>query len=246
MSQKIELEAELRTDVGKGASRRLRRLADRVPSIMYGGDQDSIALTLHYNELAKAMQQESFFSQIINIKTNGKAEQVVVRDLQRHPATDRVQHIDFLRIRADRALQVQVPIHFINEEECVGVRTEGGAISHMVTDVEISCLPGDLPGFLEVDMAEVPLGTALHLSDIIVPEGVTILVLAQEEPKDAQIATVLVPRENIEEEPELEALEGEEGEEGEGEEGVEGAGEEGGEGDAGSAERGEGSSDDET
>ncbi|TDI94338.1 MAG: 50S ribosomal protein L25/general stress protein Ctc [Chloroflexi bacterium] len=245
MSQKIELEAELRTDVGKGASRRLRRLADKVPSIMYGGDQDSIALTLRYNELAKAMQEESFFSQIISIKTNGKSQQVVVRDLQRHPASDRVQHIDFLRIRADRALQVQVPIHFINEEECVGVRTEGGAISHMITDVEISCLPGDLPSFLEVDMLEVTLGTALHVSDIIVPEGVTIVALAQEEPNDAQIATVLVPRENIEEEPELEALEGEEGEEGEAVEGEEAA-EEGGEGDEDSAEQGKGSRDDET
>jgi large subunit ribosomal protein L25 len=245
MSQKIELEAELRTDVGKGASRRLRRLADKVPSIMYGGEQDAIALTLQYNALAKAMQQESFFSQIINIKTNGKAQQVVVRDLQRHPATERVQHIDFLRIRADRALQVQVPIHFINEEECVGVRTEGGAISHMVTDVEISCLPGDLPSFLEVDMLDVVLGTALHLSDIVVPDGVTIVALAQEEPNDAQIATVLVPREIIEEEPELEALEGEAGEEGE--EGEEGEGEEAGdaegEGDKGS---GEGSSDEAT
>jgi large subunit ribosomal protein L25 len=242
MSQEIELEAELRTDVGKGASRRLRRLADKVPSIMYGGEQDAIALTLQYNALAKAMQQESFFSQIINIKTNGKAQQVVVRDLQRHPATERVQHIDFLRIRADRALQVQVPIHFINEEECVGVRTEGGAISHMVTDVEISCLPGDLPSFLEVDMLDVVLGTALHLSDIIVPEGVTIVALAQEEPNDAQIATVLVPREIIEEEPELEALEGEAGEEGEEGEGEE-AGDAEGEGDKGS---GEGSSDDAT
>jgi large subunit ribosomal protein L25 len=245
MSQEIELEAELRTDVGKGASRRLRRLADRVPSIMYGGEQDAIALTLQYNQLAKAMQQESFFSQIISIKTNGKAQQVVVRDLQRHPATERVQHIDFLRIRADRALQVQVPIHFINEEECVGVRTEGGAISHMVTDVEISCLPGDLPGFLEIDMLEVVLGTALHLSDIIVPEGVTIVALALEEPNDAQIATVQVPREIVEEEPELEAFEGEEAEEGEEGEAAEGeeAGDAEGEGDKGS---GEGSSDDET
>jgi large subunit ribosomal protein L25 len=230
MSQKIELEAELRTDVGKGASRRLRRLADKVPGIMYGADETPVALMFQHNELAKAMQQEAFFSQIIDIKAGGETQQAVLRDLQRHPASEKVQHIDFLRIRADRELEVRIPIHFLNEDVCVGVRTEGGQISHTMTDVEITCLPKDLPAYLEVDMANVRLGTALHLSDIALPEGVTIDALEQEEPNDAQIATVQEIREIVEEEPEVEALEGEEGEELEAAaEGEEAAGEEGGE-----------------
>lgn len=224
MSQPIELEAEPRTDVGKGASRRLRRLTEMVPGIIYGGDTEPGSLTFKYNELANAMQQESFFSQIIDIKMDGTIQQAVVRDVQRHPANDRVQHIDFLRISADRLLEVNIPIHFINEDICVGVRTQGGQISHNMSEVEISCLPGNLPAYLEVDMAAVEIGGAVHLSDIMLPEGVTILALQHDD--DAQIGSVEEVREMEEE---LEPEEGEVSAEAAGEEAEEdeGAAEEG-------------------
>ena len=115
MSQQIEINAELRTDVGKGASRRLRRLADKVPGIIYGGKDNAVPLTMNANELSNVMKDEAFFSQILNVVVNGKGEQAVVRDLQRHPATEKVLHVDFLRISADKAIQVQVPLRFIGE-----------------------------------------------------------------------------------------------------------------------------------
>ena len=173
MSDQVELNAEGRSDVGKGASRRLRRLSGRVPGIVYGGGNAAVPITLQENELAKAMQSESFFSQILNVKIDGGDQQAVVRDVQRHPATERVMHIDFLRIRADRVIQVSVPIHFLNEDSCVGVKMGGGSIQHSMNEVEVSCLPAALPEFVELDMAEVEVGGIVHISDIQLPEGVT-------------------------------------------------------------------------
>jgi large subunit ribosomal protein L25 len=220
MSQQIEIHAELRKDVGKGASRRLRRLAEKVPGIIYGGTDDPVPLTMSSNELSKAMQLESFYSRILNVVVDGKSEQAVVRDLQRNPANERVQHIDFLRIRADRAIQVSIPLHFIDEDKCVGVKDEGGSIIHSMTDVEISCLPGDLPEYLEVFMALVELNQSVHLSDLALPQGVTIVALSHGDDRDDTVVSVQTPRVALEEEQELEAAaEGEEGEEGAGESG---------------------------
>ena len=139
MSTKLELHAQSREDVGKGASRRLRRQGERIPGILYGGGADPVKLTLENRELSKVMMNEAFFSQILDLSVDGKAEQVILRDLQRNPANDKVMHIDLLRIRADRALQVSVPLHFVNEDKCEGVRLEGGSISHLLNEVEISC-----------------------------------------------------------------------------------------------------------
>jgi len=194
MSQQIELTAELRQDVGKGASRRLRRLSENVPGIIYGGGKDPQPLTLNVFELTKAMQQESFFSQILNVVVAGESQQAIVRDLQRHPATEKVQHIDFMRIRADQPIQVSVPVHFVNEERCIGVRQEGGIISHNLTEIEISCLPGQLPEFIEVDMADLGVGDSIHLSNLSVPAGVTIVQLALGEDHDMTVVTVNAPR----------------------------------------------------
>ena len=224
MPQQIEIHAELREDVGKGASRRLRRNSEKVPGIIYGGTDDAVPLTMSSNELAKAMRLESFYSQILNVVVDGNSQQAVVRDLQRHPATERVMHIDFLRIRADRAIQVSIPLHFIDEDKCVGVREGGGSIIHILTEVEISCLPGDLPEYLEVFMAEVELNQSVHLSDLVTPEGVSIVALMYGAERDPNVVTVQVPRGGAEEEEELEAAaaEGEiaEGEEPEGESGA--------------------------
>jgi large subunit ribosomal protein L25 len=194
MSQQIEITAELRQDVGKGASRRLRRTSEKVPGIIYGAGKDPQPLTLNVFQLSKAMQQESFFSQILNVSVEGSSQQAIVRDLQRHPASEKVLHIDFLRVRADQAIDVNIPLHFINEDRCKGVRLEGGVVSHNLTDVEISCLPADLPEFIEVDIAELGVGESIHLSDLVVPEGVTIVQLALGADHDISVVTVNEPR----------------------------------------------------
>ena len=209
MSQNIEINAELRSDVGKGASRRLRRSGDKVPGIIYGAEEDPINLTLNTNELAKAMQSEAFFSQILDVKFDGKSQQAVLRDMQRNPATEKVLHVDFMRISANKPIQLSVPLHFVNEDKCKGVRLGGGTISHTMNEVEISCLPADLPEFIEVYMAELDVGEIIHLSDLALPQGVSIVALAHDD--DRAVASVIMPRGGAEEEEELEAAaEGEE------------------------------------
>ena len=208
MSTKLELHAQSREDVGKGASRRLRRQGERIPGILYGGGADPVKLTLENRELSKVMMNEAFFSQILNLSVDGKAEQVILRDLQRNPANEKVMHIDLLRIRADRALQVSVPLHFINEDRCEGVRLEGGSISHLLNEVEISCLPKDLPEYIEVYMAELKLGEMIHLSDVAMPEGVNVVALDYGD--DRAVVTVLAPRVVTDEEEGVEAAADEE------------------------------------
>ena len=194
MSDIIELTAELRTTVGKGASRRLRRLEGKVPAIIYGGGAEAVMLSLSSNELSKAMQVEAFYSQVLNVSIDGKSEQAVVRDLQRNPADERVQHVDFQRVRANVAITVSVPLHFINEESCVGVKMQGGTLTRTLTEVEVSCLPASLPEYIEVDMAEVESGTSVHLSDLNIGEGVTIIALTLGEDRDIPVASVTAKR----------------------------------------------------
>ena len=160
MSDSIQLTAEIRTTVGKGASRRLRRLDNKVPGIIYGGEKEPQKITLHGNQLSKAMQQESFYSQILDVSVGGQSEQAVVRDVQRDPASERVQHIDFQRVDASREVTVSVPLHYINEEACIGVKTQGGTLTRNLVEVEVSCLPVNLPEFIEVDMLDVAAGVA--------------------------------------------------------------------------------------
>ena len=194
MSDSIQLTAELRTTVGKGASRRLRRLGDKVPGIIYGGKSQPQMVSLSANELGKAMQQEAFYSQILELSVEGKVEQAVVRDLQRNPANERVQHIDFLRILTDQVINVNVPLHFINEESCVGVKMQGGTLTRSLTEVEISCLPANLPEFIEVDMAEIEAGSSVHLSDLNIAEGVTVVALTFGPDRDIPVASVTARR----------------------------------------------------
>ncbi|MEM7098463.1 MAG: 50S ribosomal protein L25/general stress protein Ctc [Pseudomonadota bacterium] len=194
MSDKISLTAELRQDVGKGASRRLRRNGKSIPAIIYGADQDPQNLTLAANEVTKAMQIEAFFSQIMDVVVDGGAQPAVVRDLQRNPANGRVLHIDFQRVSADREITVNLPLHFINEENCVGVKIGGGNIAHNLTEVEVSALPANLPEFIEVDMIEIEAGSSVHLSDLVMPEGVTVVALTYGEDRDIPVASVTVRR----------------------------------------------------
>lgn len=201
MSAALELSAEIRTAVGKSASRRLRRLENKIPAVVYGASEEGQNLTLNVNELSKVMQSDTFYSQILNISVDGKSQQVVLRDLHRSPATGKVLHIDFLRVRADQELNVNIPLHFVNEESCIGVKVGGGQITHNLVEVEISCLPADLPETIEVDVAELDVGDSLHLSDLVVSDKVTIVALSSgESDKDVSVVTVSVKRGGTDEE----------------------------------------------
>ncbi len=193
MSQQLQISAISREAFGTAASRRLRRLEERVPGIIYGGDTAPRPLSLNVHELARVMQNDAFHAQILDVVVDGASEQAVVRALQRDPASDRVLHIDFLRVRADRVIQVHVPLHFLNEDDCVGVRM-GGNISHNLIEVEVSCLPADLPEFIELDVGDLELGETLHLSDLQPPEGVSIVALMYGEERNIPVVSVQTPR----------------------------------------------------
>jgi large subunit ribosomal protein L25 len=210
MSVTFEVNAETRDEQGKGASRRLRH-AGLVPGIVYGAGKEPVAITLKHNELIRQLEEEAFYSQVLTLKLGGESEKVVLRDLQRHPAKPLVLHVDLQRINENEKMHVMLPLHYLNEDSCVGVKMEGGLISHIASEVEISCLPKDLPEYLEVDLAELHLGETLHQSDIKLPEGVELVDLAHGH--DNAVATVHKTRAVAEETEEV-ASEGE----GEGEE----------------------------
>ncbi|MBT3623589.1 MAG: 50S ribosomal protein L25/general stress protein Ctc [Gammaproteobacteria bacterium] len=190
----FELNAELRTDKGKGASRRLRRNADMIPAILYGAGKAPLSLTLAHKDIHKACENEAFFSHIITINADGDSQQAIVKDLQRHPAKDRIMHADFLRIQMDQAITVEVPLHFINEDSCVGVRQGGGNVSHNMTSIEISCLPGDLPEYIEVDIEHLDLGDAIHMSELRLVEALSIPSLQQGADHDHVVVSVNAPK----------------------------------------------------
>jgi large subunit ribosomal protein L25 len=194
MAAEFELNAELRTDKGKGASRCLRRNADLVPAILYGAGKEPQPLSISHKDLHKACSNEAFFSHIIKINAGGNSQEAILKDLQRHPAKDRIMHADFFRVQMDQAIIVEVPLHFLNEEECVGVRQGGGNISHNMTSLEVSCLPADLPEFITVDILDLELGSSIHMSEIVVPEGLTIPSLAQGDDHDHVVVSVNAPR----------------------------------------------------
>ena len=207
----FSLNANTRNDLGKGASRRLRRNADLVPAIVYGGDKAPQNIALEARELKKALENEAFYSHVIKLSVDGKKEDVLLKALQRHPAKPLVMHADFLRVVAGHEVTVHVPLHFLNEDTCVGVKKSGGVISHTMTDVEVNCLPKDLPEFIEVDMADVDLGDIVHLSSLKLPKGVSIPALAQGADHDLPVANVHAARVAVEAEEDAPAAdEGEE------------------------------------
>ena len=227
MSIDFTVKAETRSDVGKGASRRLRH-AGRVPAIMYGSGKDPVSLTLGHDEFMHHLEQEAFYSHILTVNVDGKKQKAVMKDLQRHPSRPRVLHVDFLRVSDKDVIHMQVPVHFLNEEEAVGVK-EGGLVSHLMSVVEIACKASDLPEFLQLDVIGLDIGDSLHLSDIELPKGVEIPALAHGADHDLSVVSVHMPRAIVEEEP-TEAAEGAEAA-AEGDEATEGK-TEGGEGEA--------------
>ncbi len=235
MAKEFDLIAELRVDQGKGASRRLRH-EGKVPAIIYGAGRPPRSLTFDHNKVIRQLENESFYSSILSIKVNDKTQAAIIKDIQRHPAKAQIVHMDFQRVVEDEKIRMNVPIHYVNAEEAAGVKQEGGSVSQLISDVEVSCFPKDLPEYFEVDILELGLNEMLHLSDIHLPEGVEIPQLAQGPENDRPIVSIQFIKEIVIEE-EVEEIEGVpiEGEEVEGE-GEEGAAEDGaGEADGGDA-----------
>ncbi|CAK9891319.1 MULTISPECIES: 50S ribosomal protein L25/general stress protein Ctc [Pseudomonas] len=183
------LNAQARTDLGKGASRRLRRLAAQIPAVVYGGDKEAQSLTIVAKEIAKLFENEAAYSHVIELNIDGKKENVVVKAMQRHPAKQFILHADFVRVVAGQKLTAKVPVHFINEEAPV---KKGGEISHVVNEIEVSCEAKDLPEFIEVDLANAEVGAIVHLSDLKAPKGVEFVALAHG--NDLAVANVHAPR----------------------------------------------------
>ena len=195
MAISFELNAEPRTDTGKGASRRLRH-AGKVPAIMYGGGKDPESLTLSHNEVLRNLENEAFYSHILTIKSGGSETRAILRDLQRHPSRPVVMHMDLQRINESEKLKTQAPVHILGEDSCDAVKA-GGLVSHDLTEVAIECLPKNLPEYIEIDISAMDVGDVLHLSDLKVPEGVTLIDLARE--NDLAVVSIHVKRAEVEE-----------------------------------------------
>jgi len=176
MSDNIQLNAEPRADSGKGASRRLRR-TNMVPAVVYGGHKDPTSITLAHNEFLHELDNEAIYTQLIDLHVGKVKDVVILRDLQRHPYKNRILHADFFRVDKKTPIKIVVPIHVLNAEECVGVKMDGGMLTHLTPEIEVISLPKNLPEYLEIDAENLHLGESLHLSDIKMPEGVEIVAL---------------------------------------------------------------------
>jgi len=207
-----ELQADLREGGGKGAARRLRR-EGIIPAVLYGAGKDTISIQLDANDVYKRLENEAFFSHILDVKVGSAGTQAVLKALQRDPITNRVTHMDLLRVSSTQEITMQVPLHFLGEDDCPGKKA-GGVVNHLLMELEISCLPKDLPEYIEVDMGHMDIGDSLHLSELVMPEGVTLNALAQDPDHDQPVVSVQHAQKFDEEEEALLA-EGEEGEEGE-------------------------------
>ena len=225
MSDDFDLIAELREDQGKGASRRLRR-EKKVPAIIYGAGRPPRSLAFDHNKVLLELENESFYSSILNIKVGSKSQAAILKDLQRHPARNQIMHMDFQRIVEDEVIRMNVPLHFIGEDVAPGVKDGGGSVSHLMTDVEIVCLPKNLPEYIDIDVSELELDAMLSMSDLKLPEGVEIPALAQGPEANRPVVSIHVIKEVVIEEEE-EVVEGAvEGAEEGAEEPVEGAADE--------------------
>jgi large subunit ribosomal protein L25 len=190
MKISFELAAEFRDGQGKGASRRLRHTG-RVPAILYGGHTEPRAISLDHQKLMTLIDNEKFYSSIINLRVGDKTQAAIVKDLQMHPARNAIQHVDMQRVVETEKIRIHIPIHFKGEAASPGVKSEGGVVSHRIADVEISCLPKDLPEFIELDLSGMHINESKHLSDLPLPEGVTIPAIAK---GNATVVSIHPPR----------------------------------------------------
>ena len=194
---KIEISADKRTLQGKGASHRLRG-SGKIPAIIYGGDQAAQPIEMDHKDLFYNLKTEAFHASILSLNLAGKKEQVLLRDIQMHPFKQQVLHVDFQRVDPNKKIHMKVPLHFINAEISPGVKTSGGIVSHILTEVDISCLPADLPEYITVDLAELTAGHTLHLSDLVLPQGIEIIALTKGD--NSPVATIVIPRSVLSEE----------------------------------------------
>lgn len=185
----IELNAELRDDMGKGASRRLRRV-NKVPGIVYGENKAPQTIQLEQHAVQYELKHEAFYTQVLSLNIAGKKEDVLLRDLQHHPIKQQIMHIDFLRVDAKTAVHVHVPLHFKGAENSPGVKLQGGQVSHVLSEVEVVCLPKDIPEYIEVDLSALDVGDIVHLTDLVMPAGVEILALKHGVEHDTAIANI--------------------------------------------------------
>ena len=208
MSDLFTLSATRRDVKGKGASRRLRREEGTVPAIVYGGKAQPAMISLSHKDLNHSLENEAFYSHVLTLDIEGQKESVILKDLQRHPYKPKIMHADFLRVQKDQKLHVHVPLHFINEDKCVGVRLGGGVISHQQIEVEVVCLPANLPEYIEVDMADVEVETIIHLSDLKLPAGIELAELLKGASHDLPVVAIHKPRGSKADEEGTEAGEG--------------------------------------
>ncbi|MEC9362159.1 MAG: 50S ribosomal protein L25/general stress protein Ctc [Pseudomonadota bacterium] len=197
MKENFVVIAESRADQGKGASRRLRR-EGKIPAIVYGGGETPTSVSLSANEMGKHLKVEAFYSHLLTLKLDGTEQQVVLKDLQRHPVSGYATHADFQRVQADKLLRMHVPLHFKGETVAPGVKTGGGIVEHHLNQVEVECLPKDLPEYIEVDLSSMQVNESIHLSELTLPQGVTLLELKHD--NDQSVVSIHLPRAAIEEE----------------------------------------------
>jgi large subunit ribosomal protein L25 len=190
MKTSFELTAEFRETQGKGASRRLRR-EGKVPAILYGGHSEARALTLSHQKLLIMLENERFYSTILSLKVGDQTQNAILKDVQRHPYKNAIVHIDFQRVEDNQKIRMSIPLHFVGAAVSPGVKTQGGLVSHLRNEVEVSCLPKDLPEFIEVDMSALALNESIHMSQLKIPAGVELTALAKE---DAAVASIHSPR----------------------------------------------------
>ena len=213
MSEQVSLAASERQSEGKSANRNLRRTG-YIPGVLYGGKEEPKKISIMEKDIVKANEIAGFATQILKITMEGKDVDVVVKEIQRHPATSRILHADFMRVDPDSKITLVVPIRTLNDESCIGVKVSGGQVNHLINDIEVSCLASNLPEYLEIDVQEMDIGDTVSLSEIKLPEGVEITILQQDEDRDQAVVSLTETREMvIEEEEVLELEEGEEGEE---------------------------------
>ena len=212
MSEQVNLNATTRDVEGKSSSRQLRR-AGSVPAVIYGGEKDPIRISILEKDIAKAAEIPGFATQILNINISGEEQNVILKELQRHPATQRVLHADLQRVNPDTKISISVPVRFLNEDICMGVKMHGGAISRLINNIDITCLASNLPEYLEVDVAELDVGDSVFLSALNLPEGVEIPSLALGEDRDQAVVSITEAK-VLDIEPEVVEEEGD-GEEGE-------------------------------
>ena len=193
MSSNYELSTQSRDSFGTGASRRQRR-ENLVPAVVYGAGKDNESVMLDHDQVMHSLEKEAFHSAIIDLKTDKGSQQVILREVQMHPHRQLVMHVDFQRVRASEKLHMKVPLHFEGSDVAPGVKTDGGILSHPITELDITCLPRDLPEFIAVDVSELNLNESLHLSNIKMPEGVELTATAFPEGEDPTIATISPPK----------------------------------------------------